>query len=305
MSAHLIQSLRFVVIGAYLMDCFVSTSRLPRWGVETEARSIRTSPGGKALNQAVALARLGAQVASVGVVGDDGFGHQILTTLEREGIDRSGMQMRPKSSTSVCVCLVSDRGESSTLWHVNDDVIVTPEIIGNAAQIIEGADATLMTFEMPLRSVRKAVSCAYGGGTKTFVQPAPPVPQPSDADLPWDHIDVIVPNENEARALLGDPSRNLPGDQLAAALADRFPVSTIVVTLGAAGCVAYSEGVSHRYPAHEVVVIDTTGAGDAFAATLAAHLLAGHIESDAVHAAQAAAAQTIQRSGSHESMPRY
>jgi bifunctional ADP-heptose synthase (sugar kinase/adenylyltransferase) len=61
--------LRFAVVGTYVADCFVNTARLPAWGHEYEARSIRTTPGGKALNQAVALARLGAQVAAVGVVG--------------------------------------------------------------------------------------------------------------------------------------------------------------------------------------------------------------------------------------------
>ena len=69
-----IEELRFVVVGAYVADCFVNVPRLPAWGQEYEARSIRTSPGGKALNQAVALARLGAQVTAVGAVGDDGLG---------------------------------------------------------------------------------------------------------------------------------------------------------------------------------------------------------------------------------------
>jgi ribokinase len=77
--------LRFVVVGSYVTDCFVRTPRLPVWGTEYEVRSVRTSPGGKALNQSVALARLGAQVAAVGVVGDDGCGHEIMAALEREG----------------------------------------------------------------------------------------------------------------------------------------------------------------------------------------------------------------------------
>jgi ribokinase len=73
-----IGELRFVVVGAYVADCFVDTPRLPAWGETYQARSIRTSPGGKALNQAVALARLGAQVTAVGAVGDDGWGGTFL-----------------------------------------------------------------------------------------------------------------------------------------------------------------------------------------------------------------------------------
>src|SRR5690242_9511288 len=74
--------------------------RLPVWGEEYEARSIHSSPGGKALNQAVALARLGAQVTAVGVMGDDGFGRDALAALAREGIDVGCVELRAKVATT-------------------------------------------------------------------------------------------------------------------------------------------------------------------------------------------------------------
>jgi len=141
--------LRFVVVGSYVLDCFVRTPKLPVWGTEYEVRSVRTSPGGKALNQAVALARLGAQVTAVGVVGDDGCGHEILAALSREGVDVGGISLRENVSTAVCVCLVSDDGRSSILWHIDDDVAVSPGTIDAAAPAIGQADAVLLTFEMP------------------------------------------------------------------------------------------------------------------------------------------------------------
>jgi ribokinase len=79
--------MRFAVVGAYVADCLVTAPRLPQWGEVYQARSIRTSPGGKGLNQAVALARLGAHVCAVGVVGDDGLGRDIVSALAREGIE--------------------------------------------------------------------------------------------------------------------------------------------------------------------------------------------------------------------------
>lgn len=111
-----IADLRFVVAGAYVTGCVVRTPRLPGWGGEYEVRSVRTSPGGKALNQAVALSRLSAwvtAVSAVGVVGDDGCGNEILAALSREHTDASGIEIRPGTSTAICVCLVSDDGESS------------------------------------------------------------------------------------------------------------------------------------------------------------------------------------------------
>ena len=163
---------RFVVAGGYVTDCFVRTARLPVWGSEYEVRSARTSPGGKALNQAVALARLGAQVAAVGVVGDDGCGNEILAALSREGVDVSGIERRAKVSTAVCLCLVGDDGESSILWHIDDDVAVRPGTIAAAAPAIRQADTVLVTFEMPPESVRAAIGAAGGSGTRVIVQPA-------------------------------------------------------------------------------------------------------------------------------------
>jgi len=96
--------LRFVVVGTYVADCFVNTARLPSWGQEYEARSIRTAPGGKALNQAVALARLGAQVIAIGAVGNDGVGGEVLGALRRERVDVRWMDVREDVATSICLC---------------------------------------------------------------------------------------------------------------------------------------------------------------------------------------------------------
>ena len=111
-----------------------------------------------------------------------------------------------------------------------------------------------------------------------IVQPAPPLTTPrGDVSLPWHLVDVVVANEAEARALLnkGPGDQELADDKLAAAIAGELNVPMVVVTLGKAGCVLHTEGISHWYPAEEVAAVDTTGAGDAFVANLAARLAAG------------------------------
>jgi ribokinase len=298
-----IEELRFVVVGAYVADCFVNTPSLPAWGHEHEARSIRTSPGGKALNQAVALARLGAQVAAVGAVGDDGVGRDVLAALTRERVDVSWVESRADVATTICLCFVGDEGDSAIVWHIDDDVAITPDTVRAAAPAIERADAVLMTFEMPVQTIRETIGIARPRGARVFVQPAPVLNDPAGAaSLPWDQADVLVPNEIEARALLDD-GHAVAVDDLAGALSRDLAVPTVVVTLGASGCVAHTAGVSRRYPAHKTVAVDTTGASDAFMATFAAYLTAGAPEPDAIDAAQAAAAWVIQRAGGHGSMP--
>jgi ribokinase len=300
-----IEDLQFVVVGAYVADCFIRTPRLPAWGQAYEARSIRMTPGGKALNQAVALARLGAQVTAVGVVGDDGTGRDVLDALGCEGVDADSIEVRDGAATTVCLCFVSDDGESSIMWHIDDDVAITPQTVQSAAAAIERADAMLLTFEAPVPALGEAISLASRHGTKIFVQPAPVHSDRAVATLPWDQVDVLVPNETEARALLASSDTDSAHDQddLAKLVADKLGVLVAAVTLGSLGCVVHAAGATGRYPVHQAETVDTTGASDAFTAALAAHLTAGATLGEAVHSAQTAAAWVIGRSGSRESMP--
>jgi ribokinase len=299
---RVIEELRFVVVGAYVTDCFINTARLPEWGRTYEARSIRTSPGGKALNQAVALARLGAQVTAVGVVGDDGVGCDVLAALKRERVDVSWMETREGVATTVCACFVGDQGESAIVWHIDEDAAVKPETVRAAERAFGRADAVLMTFEMPVPAIRETISVARGHGVHVFVQPAPVLANSSDARLvPWDQVDVLVPNENEARALLVADD-DLSTDDLARVLSCDLAVPTVVVTLGESGCVTYVAGVTRRYVAERMVAVDTTGAGDAFMAAFVTNLVAGTTDSEAIRAAQASAAQAVRRAGGYESM---
>jgi len=153
-----LDELHFVVVGAYVADCFVTAPRLPRWGEEYEALSIRTSPGGKGLNQAVALARLGAHVCAVGAVGDDGLGRDIVSALTREGIETEFFVTREKAATSICICFVGDNGQTSFVGHIDEDVTVTPEIVRGAESAFRQADAMLITFEALISSIREAIT---------------------------------------------------------------------------------------------------------------------------------------------------
>jgi ribokinase len=118
-------------------------------------------------------------------------------------------------------------------------------------------------------------------------------------------VDVLVPNETEARALLNDcrVGSDLPNDGLAEALASELAVPTVVVTLGESGCVIHAADVTRRYPGQKTEAVDTTGASDAFTATYTAHITAGAPEADAIQAAQSAAVWAIRHPGGHESMP--
>jgi ribokinase len=192
------------------------------------------------------------------------------------------------------------------LWHIDDDVAVTPATVRDAGPAIERADAVLLTFEMPPDSISETIRTASDLGKRVVVQPAPVLYDRAAAHtLPWDRVDVLVPNEDEARALLTGPDVELPAAHLAAALDDRLHVPTIVVTVGESGCIVHTDGRSRQHLPPDVVAVDTTGASDAFIATFAAHLIAGATANDAADAAQSAAVRAIQQPGGYESMPSY
>jgi len=285
----------------------VTAPRLPQWGEEYEARSIRTSPGGKGLNQAVALARLGAHVSAVGAVGDDGLGRDIVSALTREGIETEFFVTREKAATSICICFVGNDGQTSFVWHIDEDVTVTPEIVRDAESTVRQADAVLITFETPISTIREAITLAHRCDARVFLNPAPALANPTAvATLPWRSVDVLVPNEAEARAILeglGVIRQPLKIDDLASTLASELSVPLVIVTLGESGCTVHSHGVTRRYSAQQTAPVDTTGAGDAFTATLAASLAQGRPERAAIEAATAAAAFGIGRHGGYESMP--
>jgi ribokinase len=281
--------MRFVVVGAYVADCLVSAPRLPQWGEVYQARSIRTSPGGKGLNQAVALARLGAHVCAVGAVGDDGLGRDIVSALAREGIETGFFVTREKAATSVCICFAGDNGQTSFVWHIGEDVAVTPDMVRGAEPAVRQADAVLITFEAPVSAIREAITLAHRCDARVFVNPAPALADPAAvAALPWRDVDVLVPNEAEARAILdglGVSRQPVETGDLADALACELGVPLVVVTLGESGCAVHSHGVTRRYPAQQTAPTDTTGASDAFTAALAASLVQGKPQIAAIKAA--------------------
>lgn len=300
-----VSDLRFVVVGAYHADCLISTSRLPAWGDDLHAESIRTVPGGKGLNQAVALARTGARVWALGVLGADPLGASLLTTLADEGVDVSTTARHPTAPTPLCVVFTAPGGRNAFVWRVPDEFAITPGIVARAQEAIRGADAVLLTFEAP-ELISRVAETARAAGTQVIVNPAPRPADRSQFDaVRWDLVDVLIPNEAEARALLPEdhPARTGPAEKLAEAVGRTLDVPLVCVTLGEHGCAVYDGATTRSYPAHPTEVVDTTGASDAFTAVFSAYHLAQADQADAVYQAQSAAALTITRLGAYDALP--
>lgn len=293
--------LHIVVVGAFAADCVINTPVLPGWGEDHEVRSMYTTPGGKALNQAVALARLGARVSAIGATGDDALGQETRTLLAEEGVDTSGIDVRPNTATPICLCFVGDDGRGAYVSHTAPEVAVTAETVRTNESLFRSADAVLTTLEPLPEGASEAIRLGREADAYVVAQPAPMKhPRSEVIDLPWSQADLVIPNEIEARALLTEPLLSEQPEDLITALSKQLNGPQLVITLAERGCIGLDHGTPTRYPAVDSPrVVDTTGASDAFAATVALQLGVGSPMATALRAALIAAATVIGKFGGH------
>lgn len=281
--------IRILVVGAINQDDIARVALAPRPGETVVTDAIESTPGGKGANQAAAAAQAGRGVTVLlaGAVGEDAAGDAQLAALTAAGVDVALVRRLPDTSTGRALITVSADGENSIVValganaHVSPlDLSAVPDVRVVVGQTEVGADAidTLARF-------------AIEGESRLIINNGPVVAL-SKATLA--RADPLIVNEHEARGLL--PPGGLPGapQQVAAALMVALSPRSLVVTLGAAGCVvADGEGIRSVSARPVQAVVDTTGAGDTFVGSLAAALAVGLSLNSAVDAASSHAADAV------------
>jgi len=304
------------VVGSANLDYVLTAERRPGPGETVTGATLATGAGGKGANQAVAAARLGARVSMLGLVGDDAAGRSLVEGLRRDGVDTALVGVTDQAATGAAFITVTPDGENSIVVASGANHLVTVGQVEEAAAAIRTAGVLLLQLELPIEVVARAAAVAADAPTQVVLNLAPP------ADLPAEllaQVDVLVANEHEAAALLGEPVAGDAGqgdaDQVeleqwglaaARAILTRGP-RVAVVTLGAAGAVL-AAGDEHdtensTFPGIPVPVVDTTGAGDAFVGAMGAEMDAGVPVTGAVAHAVRAGAAAVRRPGAQGSFP--
>ncbi|MEJ2340104.1 MAG: ribokinase [Gemmatimonadales bacterium] len=291
---------RIAVIGSSNTDLVVRAPALPAAGQTVLGTSFFSAAGGKGANQAVAAARLGAQVTLVARVGLDEFGQASLSNLRSEGIDTSFVVEDPDALSGVALIVVCDEGENAIAVAPGANALLGPEDVDRAAEAIEAADILLMQLETPMPTVACAVSRAQAAGVPVILNPAPAAP--IDVRVLRD-VSVLTPNTGEAIALAGVGGSGIEAARLAARQLRAAGVRRVIVTLGAEGALLEEEGTSAVRPAPPVAAVDTTAAGDAFNGALAVALAEGARLEAAADFANRAAALSTTREGAQPSLP--
>ena len=286
--------MKIVVIGSINMDFVLQVTALPQKGETLLAQSYTTIPGGKGANQAVAAARLGAEVAMIGALGRDSIGDKLLEKLQQENIQISGVK-RTETTSGNALITVDANGDNTIIVYPGANFDVTKEWLLKNAAIIGKADWVMFQLEIPLESVVTGVKLVKQQGGKVLLNPAPAKQLP-EALYPM--LDLITPNETELSLLA-----NIKGIESGAAVLLEKGVGTVVVTLGKKGSLALTKkGVVQGKP-FVVKAVDTTAAGDAFNAALVVALQEQKPLEDALAFANATGAITSTAMGAQDSLP--
>jgi ribokinase len=289
---------RIAVIGSNMVDLVTYVDRMPVRGETVEAPSFEMGHGGKGANQAIAAAKLGAEVLMVTKVGDDMFADNTIRNLEKFGVDTKHVGRVAGKSSGVAPIMVEPSGENSILIvkGANNDLV--PADIERAAPDLRTCDLILLQLEVPLETVYAALAFGKAHGVKTVLNPAPATPDLDRRKV--GDATFFIPNETELAILTGMPVETEAHIADAAKSLIAQGVDTVIVTMGARGALLVTKTQTERIAPIAVKAVDTTGAGDAFVGSFARFFAAGETLQSALAHAVRYAADSVTRRGTQK-----
>ncbi|HSU99278.1 MAG TPA: ribokinase [Roseiarcus sp.] len=291
---------RIGVIGSTNMDLTTTVVSMPVWGETVLASHFETSFGGKGANQAIAAAKLGADVVMVTNLGDDALGESALRNFASSAIDTSHVRRIANQSTGTATILVDGKsGDNAILIVAGANGDLSSADVGAASEALKRCDLILLQLEVQLETAYEAIRFARRNGLRTVLNPAPARRNLDMAVVR--QASFLIPNESELAILTDMPVES--EDEIAAA-ARRLVnegVETVIVTLGARGSLVATGASLRRIAPIKVQAVDTTGAGDAFIGSFARYLAGGLSLDAALVEATRYAAFSVTRHGAQKS----
>lgn len=286
--------MRILNIGSLNIDYVYQVDHFVQPGETLHAASLRTGCGGKGLNQSIALARAGVETWHAGMIGEGG-------TFLQEKLASSGVHTdlvrQTGESTGHAIIQVEGSGQNSILLYGGANRCLTEDFVDAALERFEPGDWLLLQNETAC--VGYAMAQAKRRGLQVALNAAP-----ADGALwqmPLELVDLLFVNEVEGAFLAGTEAP----EEIAAVLTEKYPDTTLVLTLGGDGAVASRGGETVRGAAFQVPVVDTTAAGDTFIGFFMRGVLDGRPLEDCLRLAAAASALAVTRKGAADSVPSY
>ena len=289
---------KIVVVGSVNMDLVVSSKRMPKMGETIMGQKISYLPGGKGFNQAVAAARLSANVSLIGCVGTDSFSDVLVEKMSLEGLNTMGIK-RDKESTGIATIFKAE-GDNSIIVVPGANNNCDEKFIEANRGLIQNAEVLVTQFEIPEEAVRCALKIAKESKVYTIVNPAP-ARKIDDETL--EYTDFITPNETEFEFIVGQDLSDLDVLKYEMLKWQRNYKTRLIVTRGKQGVSYVEDNMVITVPSEFVTAIDTTGAGDTFNGAFAC-CIAEKIEIyEAIKFANKAAGLSVTKFGAQGGMP--
>ncbi|MFA5524130.1 MAG: ribokinase [Tissierellales bacterium] len=290
-----------IVIGSINMDIVIKTKEIPKIGETVIGKEIIENPGGKGANQAVALAKLGAEVSFLGMIGNDVNGKKLISAMKEYGVDTSLIETVEGSSGTAFIT-VDDQGKNNIIVVPAANYKVDKNYINKHIDAIEKSKIVLLQHEIPIDTVKEVILLSKKLGKTTVLNPAP---ANSLEDEVLKNVDILIPNEYE----LGRISNIEIKDRASIIEASRYIIDKgngvlkVITTLGEKGTIYVDKDKVQYFHPIPTDVVDTTAAGDSF---LGGFLYSYMLTEDifrSIDFGQKVASLTIQRYGAQVSLP--
>lgn len=290
---------KITVIGSLNIDIVVETPKIPTLGETVMGMNYMLLPGGKGNNQAVASARLGADVTIIGCVGSDSYGKKLINNLIEENINTDHIVKTNKANTGLASIMVQkDQNIICVIPGANN--FLTKKHIQQKEEVIRNSDIILLQLEIPIETVIESVLLANKHNVPVILNPAPAIPLP---EVLLRNVTYFTPNEHEIREMFNSNEVNSTSYKT---LLQKIP-GRIIMTKGKEGAFFTEKNTNKiiQIPSYQINTIDTTGAGDTFNAALAFKLCQNCNLEDATKFAVAAGALSTTKMGAQNGMPTY
>ncbi|ADE67955.1 MULTISPECIES: ribokinase [Priestia] len=281
---------KVTVIGSSSMDLVVTSNIRPGAGETVLGESFKTVPGGKGANQAVAAARLGADVSMIGCVGEDHYGKAILENFKSNGVSVENVKPVTGSDSGTAHIILAE-GDNSIVVVKGANDYITPDYVEKAKEKIKEADIVLIQQEIPEETVEYVAQLCQELKVPLLLNPAPARPLKAEV---IEQVSYITPNEHEAELLFEGKEKE--------EVLKQYP-NKLFITEGKQGVRYFNGEKEVLVPSYQVETIDTTGAGDTFNAALAVALAEGMGFEKGIQFANRAASLSVTKFGAQGGMP--
>lgn len=290
-----------VVLGSINLDLVIEVPYIPVKGETVIGDRFFSAAGGKAANQAVAVAKLGTSVSLVGQVGDDSFGKTLIEGLQSEGVNTEGIIVNPQTYSGIASIVVDRQGANTIACAGGANNLVREAELEQFKRLLPKAKIVLLELGIPIATVLRAAREAKAHNCLLILDPAP-----VNAELPeelYSLVDIITPNEVEASQLVGFTVDGVTTAKQAASFLHQMGVQNVIITLGSQGSLYSNQAESLWIEPITVPVVDTVAAGDAFNGALAVALALGKSISEAVQWGTVGGALAVTKNGAQSSLP--